>query len=335
MTANRIIDQHGIQVIRMQQIMTGSMVVCATIWMVHFWPTSPWLSIVGGLAWLLGFSGLIAIEFAALVSINRMDPAPRASRKELLRAWFAESCQIVQVFCWRQPFRANAVPDQLNEKKLHGQRGVVFIHGLICNRGFWTPWLELLQKKGSRFSPHAFTAISMEPVFGSIEAYVEQIERAVVDVTRASGLPPILVCHSMGGLAARAWISRQSGACRVHHVVTIGTPHHGTLLARFAQGASGRQMRQGSEWLRQLCVPPSKGGDSETIEKASANAPKQFTCWYSNCDNIVFPTSTATLPGADNRFVRGAGHVQLAFLPVVMEATLNMIMQDPKSDATG
>ena len=323
MTSKGIFDQHGIQVTRMQQIMTGSMVAAATIWLVHFWPTSPWLAIVGGLVWLLGFSGVLAIEFAALVFINRMDPAPRASQKEVRRAWFAESCQIVQVFCWRQPFRANAVPDQLNDKKLQGQRGVVFIHGLICNRGFWTPWMVLLQNKGSRYRPHAFTAITMEPVFGSIEGYVEQIEKAVADVTRASGLPPILVCHSMGGLAARAWINRQSGASRVHHVVTIGTPHKGTWLARFAQGASGRQMRQGSEWLRQLSMPPPKSGTS-----------KLFTCWYSNCDNIVFPTSTATLPEADNRFVRGAAHVQLAFLPAVMEATLDMIMKDPKSDAT-
>ena len=35
-----------------------------------------------------------------------------------------------------------------------------------------------------------------------------------------------------------------------------------------------------------------------------------FTCWYSNCDNIVVPTSTAMLPGADNRLVTAQGHVQ-------------------------
>ena len=45
-------------------------------------------------------------------------------------------------------------------------------------------------------------------------------------------------------------------------------------------------------------------------------------CWYTNCDNIVFPPSTATLPGADNRLVRGVAHVQLAFVPEVIERTL-------------
>jgi hypothetical protein len=56
-----------------------------------------------------------------------------------------------------------------------------------------------------------------------------------------------------------------------------------------------------------------------------------FTCWYSNCDNIVFPTSTAMLPGADNRLLRGAAHVQLAFVPEVMHATLDLLKVTPKS----
>jgi hypothetical protein len=56
-----------------------------------------------------------------------------------------------------------------------------------------------------------------------------------------------------------------------------------------------------------------------------ANRHALFTCWYSNCDNIVFPASTATLAGADNRLVRGAAHVQMAFLPQVMGGTLALL----------
>jgi triacylglycerol esterase/lipase EstA (alpha/beta hydrolase family) len=170
-----------------------------------------------------------------------------------------------------------------------------------------------LKKQGLTDSSHAFMALSLEPVFCSIDAYVDQIEQAVQLVTEASELKPILVCHSMGGLAARAWLERQTFD-RVQHVVTIGTPHNGTWLARFAQGLSGHQMRQGSDWLRQL-----------DERMPAVNKSTLFTCWYSNCDNVVFPTSTAMLPGADNRFVRGAGHLKLAFLPEVMSKTLAMI----------
>ncbi len=313
-------NHHGIQVMRMQQVTTASMLVAATIWLVHFWPTSPGLAIWGALACLFGYSSVLAFEFIALAFVNRSDPAPPASRQALLRAWWAETCTAGIVFCWRQPFKANAVPDQLKGDHLQGQRGVVFIHGLICNRGFWMPWLKQLRHKGTKQPSHAFTAISLEPVFADIDDYVDQIEKAVQRVTKASGLAPILVCHSMGGLAARAWLNRQTEARRVHHVVTIGTPHHGTWCARFAHGSSGRQMRQGSDWLRKL--------DQST---ATSEA-ELFTCWYSNCDNIVFPTSTAMLAGANNRFVSGAAHLQMAFLPVVMTETMVMIMQNPKAD---
>jgi triacylglycerol esterase/lipase EstA (alpha/beta hydrolase family) len=147
-------------------------------------------------------------------------------------------------------------------------------------------------------------------VFGPIDGYVPIIEDAVQRVTQATGLPPLLVCHSMGGLAARAWLRASSGYARVHHVVTIGTPHHGTWLARFSQMPNGRQMRHHGQWLRQL-------------ERDEAGRPRPpFLCWYSNCDNIVFPPKTATLEGADNRLVEGIGHVDLGFHPEVLERSL-------------
>ena len=317
---------HGTQVMRMQQITTASMLVASTIWVVYFWPTNPVLAIGGGLACLFGYSSVMALEFVAMVLVNRIDQTPSPSRQELIRAWCAESWMAAEVFCWRQPFKAHEVPDQLHGHHLLGQRGVVFVHGLICNRGFWTPWLKQLRDKGVDQRSHAFTAISLEPVFSDIDAYVEQIEMAVQQVTSASGLPPILVCHSMGGLAARAWLKQQTEPGRVHHVVTIGTPHNGTWLARFANGPSGRQMQQGSDWLKGLDEMSVNSGAEKLVEK-NGHLAALFTCWYSNCDNIVFPASTAKLAGANNRFVPGAAHLQLAFMPEVMQKTLDMIVQ--------
>jgi triacylglycerol esterase/lipase EstA (alpha/beta hydrolase family) len=153
-------------------------------------------------------------------------------------------------------------------------------------------------------------AVNLEPPFGPIDAYAAAIDDAVARVTAATGRPPLLVCHSMGGLAARAWL-RSSAPGRVCHVVTIGTPHGGTWLGRFSHLHNGRQMRLGSQWVRAL------------PQDIASQVP--FTCWYSNCDNIVFPASTATLPGADNRLVRGAAHVELAFRPEVFAHALEAL----------
>jgi pimeloyl-ACP methyl ester carboxylesterase len=325
------LNQRGFQVMRMQQIMTASMVAVVAIWGVYFWHFSPWVSFFGSLICIFGYSIILAAEFVALLLVNRSDPAPRPSCKEVLNAWLSETCLVPTLFCWRQPFRPYEVPDQLCGQNLLGQRGVIFIHGLICNRGFWTHWLKQLKRHGLNERAHAFIALSLEPVFVGIDDYAEQIEKGVQAVTAASGLPSILVCHSMGGLAARAWLSRQTDNCRVHHVVTIASLHNGTWLARFAYGQSGRQMRQSSEWLRQLVRQAESDGLETEKEKASAHREKLFTCWYSNCDNIVFPSSTAMLPGADNRLVRGAAHLQLAFMPEVIMTTLEMIVRPPKA----
>ncbi len=266
------------------------------------------LALAGFILVVLGYSGFLAIEFVALRFVNRGDPVPQPSWKELAKAWFGETLTAPLVFCWRQPFRSQAIPDQLAAPAVvPGLRGVVFVHGFFCNRGFWTPWLKRLQGTG-----HAFVAVNLEPPFASIDDYAPQIEDAVQKVTAATGLPPLLVCHSMGGLAVRAWLKAMAAETRVHHVVTLGTPHRGTWLARFSRVANGRQMQLLGAWHREL------------DQGMAPNRHTLFTCWYSNCDNIVFPSSTATLPGADNRLLRGAAHVQLAFLPEVMRATLAM-----------
>jgi triacylglycerol esterase/lipase EstA (alpha/beta hydrolase family) len=104
----------------------------------------------------------------------------------------------------------------------------------------------------------------------------------------------------MGGLALRAWWAADGRDERLHHAITLGSPHHGTWLARFAMTRNARQMQQLSRWLQTLAPR----------ETAARRA--RFTCFYSHCDNIVFPPSTATLPGADNRHVPGHAHVHLA-----------------------
>ena len=304
---------------RLQQFMTVCLLAASFGWLVYFYNHSPWIAVAGALLIALGYIGFLGIEFLLLRQINKTDPAPLATPSELIKAWIGETLVAPRIFCGRQPFRANAVPDNLAANSVvQGRRGVVFVHGFFCNRGFWTPWLKRLQGSG-----HAFVALSLEPVFGSIDDYTPQIEAAVKQVTLASGLPPVLVCHSMGGLAARAWLRTMKAEARVHHVVTIGTPHSGTWLARFSHGLNGMQMRLASEWQRRLDVgmPPNR----HTL----------FTCWYSSSDNIVFPTSTATLRGADNRLIRAVAHVQMAFEPQVMNHTLDLLSTAHASKASG
>ena len=292
---------------RWQRALLTFNLLAMAAWLAWQWPRSPGLAVLGALVPLGIFWCVMALEFVLMHAANRKDPAPRARWGQVLRAGWAEVWVALAVFCWRQPFRHHAVPDWLPAQPT-GARGVVLVHGFMCNRGLWLPWFARLRAAG-----HPYVAVNLEPVMGSIDDYADILEGAVQRMAAATGQAPVLLCHSMGGLAARAWLRAHQADGRVHRVLTLGTPHGGTWLGRFSRAVNGRQMSLAGEWV----------GALQRSEPAGRVG--RFVCWYSNCDNIVFPASTAQLQGADNRFVDGAAHVQMAFHPAVMKACLEEI----------
>ncbi len=292
---------------RLQQFITLSLLTTAAAWAaVLFSRGEPTFAIVGALLILLGYALFLALEFILLWFVNRADPTPNATPFQLLKAWFGEVTTAPIVFCWRQPFRSNAVPDFLTGKS--NQRGIVFVHGYVCNRGLWNPLMEKLQARGV-----PFVAVNLEPVFGSIDDYTPIIHAAVKRITAATGLAPVLVAHSMGGLASRAWLKTVMADALPHRIITIGTPHSGTWLARFGTTLNALQMRQGDAWQKALVA-------AESPERLA-----RFTCFYGHADNIVFPASTATLPGADNRHIAACAHVHMTYQPQVWDEVLRAV----------
>ena len=236
----------------------------------------------------------LAVEFLWLRSVHPGATIPLPEATSLLAAWWGEVITGLRVFAWRQPFRSNAESDALSAAP--DRRGVLLVHGFVCNRGLWNPWMERLRRNGT-----PFIAVNLEPVFGSIDQYVQSIEVAIARLELATQCPPVIVAHSMGGLAVRAWLRDCAGDHRVHSVITIGTPHAGTMMARFALSANTRQMREGNDWLRSLAA-------SESRRRRAL-----FTCYFGHCDNIVFPARNGTLEGATNHHVPRVAHVDLAF----------------------
>jgi triacylglycerol lipase len=273
-------------------------ILAAVLWAGYRW--AAWACIA---APILIVPILLAIQCVLAAWVNRSDPSPKASITQWIRAWAAEWWVAVKVFMWWQPFRHRAIADQLAATP--GKRGMVLVHGFFCNRALWTDWMRRLQREG-----RVFVAVDLEPAYGSISAYADIIENAVRQVEQATGRPPVLVGHSMGGLAIRAWAAQQgaSALARVHRIITQGTPHHGTWIANVSHTTNGHQMRQGNDWLARNASQLPDGFAQKCI------------CFYSNCDNIVFPAQTATLPGADNRFIAGHAHVELAFLDEIQQA---------------
>ena len=283
-------------------------IACAGLALVLPWLTTgragTWMPL--GLAVVALHPAALGLQFVLQARAARQDTAPAATLAQRLQAWATEWWFSTLVFGFWQAWRVQAQPDHLplREPGASPVRGVVLVHGFSCNRGLWQEWMPALRHRGV---PHV--AVTLEPAFGTIDAYAAAVQAAVARVQAATGCAPVLVGHSMGGLAIRAWLRAvPDAALRCHHVVTLGTPHHGTWLARFGHTLNGRQMRLHSEWLRALAAVEPPG------------LYQRFTCLYSHCDNIVFPVTTAMLPGAHNLHVCGRGHVDLIRDPQALEA---------------
>jgi triacylglycerol lipase len=297
----------------LQRFLVGLALAAALVWCV-------WCARRGlGPGWWLGGllvtlapqAPMLALEFALLRARGPGPGGRPPSAAELLRAWWGEVVVVWRVFGWRQPFACQREPDVPGQA---GRTGVLLLHGYVCNRGLWTPWLRRLRRLGV-----PCTALTLEPVFGGIDGYAPAIEAAVHDLIQRTGRPPLLVGHSMGGLAARAWLASAGADAdgRVAGVVTIGTPHQGTWLAALGFTTNARQMRLGSVWLATLAA------------REPAHRAARFTCFFSPTDNVVQPAAMATLAGADNRLLLGVAHVQMAFEPAVFDLVLQRIGATP------
>lgn len=175
---------------------------------------------------------------------------------------------------------------------------VLLIHGYVNNAGaLWRLWRALCHKG---FGVHT---LNLEPVYAGIDHYAPLIEARITAICAATGAAAVtLVCHSMGGLAARAYLRHctlHQRAPRVAGLITLGSPHHGTRLACVEQSPNGRQMRSHNEWLGALAAH----------EKGAWACP--VVSIYSLDDNIVVPAQSARLEGARNIELTGIGHISL------------------------
>ena len=290
---------------KLQQALTLGALLAAALWATLCWRAGHPLAAFLGVALVLGAHAFVlALEFLLLACVHQhdhrsgADPTPPASASQLLRAWWGEVLAAPTVFCWRQPFRSRSVPDHL-PVDAQGRVGVLFVHGFVCNRGLWNDWLRRLVPQQV-----PFVAVNMEPVFGRIEDGVATIDAAITALERCTGRAPVIVAHSLGGLAVRAWAATApDGPLRLAHLITIGTPHRGTWLARYGMSPNARQMCVGSAWLAKLEAQESPALAS------------RCTCFFSHADNIVFPPASATLAGAATHHLLAVAHVHMADAP--------------------
>ena len=176
---------------------------------------------------------------------------------------------------------------------------VLLVHGLVDNRSVFSVMNRSLRRRGFA---HVCTW-NYSPLLTDVARGAADLGAHIENICEQTGHDRVhVVGHSLGGLISRYYVQRQDGHERVQSLVTLGTPHQGSVWAHVVPTPLIRQLRPGSPVIREL-------------EEPSPDCRTPVTAIYSDLDQVVVPTSSGRCEHPDlqarNVLVRGVGHMSL------------------------
>lgn len=176
---------------------------------------------------------------------------------------------------------------------------IILIHGIVDNRTVFALLSRGLRRRGFG----RVVNVNYSSINGDVRLLADRLGEIVEQVCEETGFERVhVVGHSLGGLVARYYVQRLGGDDRVHTLVTLGSPHAGTLPAYVLPHPLVRQLRPGSDVLRELADP-------------APGCRTRFVAVWSDLDQMIVPKQAAMIVHPDlqarNVFVRGVGHLSL------------------------
>lgn len=189
---------------------------------------------------------------------------------------------------------------------------VVLVHGIVDNRAAFTVVRRALQRRGFG----RVTTLNYSPLTADVASAAERLGRHIERICDQTGYDRVnVIGHSLGGIIARYYVQRRGGDRRVATLVTLGSPHQGTSLARLLPLPVARQLRPGSQVMRELAAP--------------THARCRVVSVSSDRDEIVVPASSGHLVHPDldvtNVAVHGVGHLALLVDPAAVSACVDAL----------
>ena len=176
---------------------------------------------------------------------------------------------------------------------------ILLVHGMIDNRAIFTVLRRRLRRRGFG----TISTVNYSPVTNDVRSAARDLAAEVEALVAVSGYEKVhVIAHSMGGLIARYYVQRLGGDARVHTLVTLGTPHAGSLHAHLLPVRVCRQLRPGSHLMTELQLP-------------APGCRTRFVAYWSDADQVIVPHINARLEHPDLRVhnvrVRDVGHLSL------------------------
>jgi pimeloyl-ACP methyl ester carboxylesterase len=189
---------------------------------------------------------------------------------------------------------------------------VVLLHGFLATAGVLRPLGAAIERAASART----ASFTHTPGVG-----IETIARRLAELVRSIPSPEIrihLVGHSIGGLAARWFVTELGGDARVAGTVSIASPFEGAPRARLFPGHLARDIEPGSALLARL-----RGAESTVPHLSIAGGH----------DRVV--PSGALLSYGERLFVERAGHNELIYDHETVSAVVARIAKLGVGRSTG
>jgi pimeloyl-ACP methyl ester carboxylesterase len=124
---------------------------------------------------------------------------------------------------------SEAVFENAKAEHFHADHIAIFIHGFTANSAYLCTMMQEFVDNG--IESLAFNYPSYDGIDSAAAELADALKALdkLADGAISKSRNVILVCHSMGGLVARAFVSFNGGNGFVRKVVTLGTPHDATL----------------------------------------------------------------------------------------------------------
>jgi pimeloyl-ACP methyl ester carboxylesterase len=201
---------------------------------------------------------------------------------------------------------------------------ILLVHGMVDNRSIFTFLRRALRRHGfGRVCTLNYSIFTSD-----VRTAARDLGRRIEELCRETGYDRVhVVGHSMGGVIARYYVQRLGGDERVHTVVTMGSPHGGTEVARLLPTQLARQLRPGSDVVAELAEP-------------APGCRTRFVAIWSDLDQLMLPIRSARIDHPDlaarNVHVPDVGHMSLPVHgPVIREVVATLSRLDHDGNAVG
>lgn len=195
---------------------------------------------------------------------------------------------------------------------------ILLVHGIGDNRSVFAVLGRALRKRGFGLV-YGLNYSVLTAINGDVRTAARELGREVERICEATGSEQVhVVGHSLGGLVARYYAQRLGGDERIHTLVTLGTPHRGTLAAYLIPTPVFRQLRPESDVMTELAEP-------------APGCRTRFVAIWSEMDQLIMPQQHAQLDHPDllttNHRFGDVGHLSLSMDPRAVHTIASTLAQ--------